>query len=528
MTESRRGPVRPVLMIALDAAEPRLIERWTDDGSLPTLKRLRDAGAYGRLASSADWLVGSPWPTFYTGTTPGDHGFYHYLAWRAAEMAAVRPSPDHLPLRPFWRALSAAGPRAIAVDIPLTYEPEPFNGIEISNYATHEALVPTVAHPPTILQWAVERAGPPPRADEEYGLQSVDQLLRTRDEQSHGAERVSALAAALMRDEPWDLFLLGIAATHRGGHKLWDETGVAGEVPAAQRAELTDALRQVYIASDGVIARVLEQAGPDVTTMVFSLHGMGPNTCRTELLPEMLTRVLSGRAPDESGAKKPSLVKRLRERIPNHWRHAVKRRLPPALQDRLTAFWRIGRVDWSATRAFSLVADLQGYIRINLRGREAEGVVEPGAEYDRLCEEIADGLRSFVDADTGESIVHDVARADALYPDGARRSELPDLLVKWAFTPFAAHRRIVSPRFGAIDMEAPGRNPSGRSGNHRPEGFLIAAGPGVRQAPLDGAHILDLAPTAYDLLGVPQPPEMRGRPIALSGVEARSEAVRSS
>ena len=511
-----------VLMIALDAAEPRLIERWTDDGSLPTLKRLREAGAYGRLASSAEWLVGSPWPTFYTGTTPGDHGFYHYLAWRAAQMAAVRPSPDYLPLRPFWRELSAAGPRAIAVDIPLTYEPEPFNGIEISNYATHEALVPTVAYPPSILQWAAERTGPPPRTDEEYGLQPVARLLRTRDEQSHGAERVGALAAALMRDEPWDLFLVGFAATHRGGHKLWDETGVAGELTPAERAELADALRQVYVACDSAIARVLDAAGDGVTTLVFSLHGMGHNTCRAELLPEMLGRVLSGVRPSDAPAKKPGLVKRLRERVPNHWRHAVKRRLPPALQDRLTAFWRIGRVDWSTTRAFSLVADLQGYVRVNLRGREAAGVVEPGVQYDRLCEEIADGLRSFVDADTGESIVHDVARADALYPDGARRSDLPDLLVKWAFTPFAAHRRIVSPRFGAIDMEAPGQNPSGRSGNHRPEGFLVAAGPGVQPGSIDGAHIMDLAPTVYDLFGVPRPAEMRGRGLMLSGAPVES------
>jgi len=65
-----------VLLIGLDAAEPRLVERWMTDGSLPNLRRLRDSGSYGRLASTADWISASPWPTFYTGTSPGDHGYY--------------------------------------------------------------------------------------------------------------------------------------------------------------------------------------------------------------------------------------------------------------------------------------------------------------------------------------------------------------------------------------------------------------------------------------------------------------------
>jgi predicted AlkP superfamily phosphohydrolase/phosphomutase len=50
---------RRVLLIGLDAAEPRLIEQWTEDGSLPTLCTLRREGAYARLRSTAGWLVGS-------------------------------------------------------------------------------------------------------------------------------------------------------------------------------------------------------------------------------------------------------------------------------------------------------------------------------------------------------------------------------------------------------------------------------------------------------------------------------------
>ena len=69
MTDARR-----VLMIGLDSAEPILIERWIADDTLPTLRRLRARGSYRRLASSAAWLAGSPWPTFYTGHHPPSTG----------------------------------------------------------------------------------------------------------------------------------------------------------------------------------------------------------------------------------------------------------------------------------------------------------------------------------------------------------------------------------------------------------------------------------------------------------------------
>jgi arylsulfatase A-like enzyme len=90
-------------------------------------------------------------------------------------------------------------------------------------------------------------------------------------------------------------------------------------------------------------------------------------------------------------------------------------------------------------------------------------------------------------------------------------------MIRWSVTPAAAHRRIVSPRYGAIDWPTPGRHPQGRSGNHWPDGFVIAAGPQVPAgATLDRAHILDLAPTVYELLGVTPPAGMQGSSLAKS------------
>src|SRR5688572_29121305 len=96
------GPKNRVLMIALDAAEPSLVERWIREDRLPNLARLRERGGYGRLASSADLLAGSIWPSFHTGTLPGDHAHHHFIQWNKERMALVRPTSNWLPQPVFW------------------------------------------------------------------------------------------------------------------------------------------------------------------------------------------------------------------------------------------------------------------------------------------------------------------------------------------------------------------------------------------------------------------------------------------
>ncbi len=498
-----------VLMIAFDAAEPTLVEKWMDEGFLPNLQRLRSQGSSGRLATSAEWLAGSPWPTFYTGTMPAEHGIYHILQWQADRMNFGRPSPDWLPLRPFWRELGQNGRRAIAIDIPMTYPPGPFDGVELSGWASHDLLSPTASYPEDLLSRVRREFGASPMREEVGGLQRPKDLLHVRDELIRATRLVADLAVQLMTEESWDLFIVAFGATHRGGHKLWSLTGMAGSATEEERLELSDALRDIYAACDAALGKLI-QASRAAQVLAFSLHGMGANTDRANLVSAMLPRIIENRA--ESGNSRPGILQRLREAIPLEWRSGVKSLLPANLQDRLSLFWRKPAMTWDRMPAFSLVPDLQGYIRVNLQGREAAGIVRPGEEYDQLLDRVARGLLTFVDADTGKPVVDRMLRVDELYPEGARRNHLPDLIVCWTDTPVAEHRALVSPLYGRIDWPSPGRNPDGRSGNHRPQGFLVAAGERIAQGrPIEGAHIVDLAPTAYALLGVPQPPQMSGK-----------------
>ena len=229
----------------------------------------------------------------------------------------------------------------------------------------------------------------------------------------------------------------------------------------------------------------------------------------------MLRRVLFD-LPPSTVSPPPGLLDGIRELIPLELRHRIKSALSTELRHRLTAFWRSRAQDWSETRAFSMVADAQGWIRINLKGREQLGIVEPGREYDDLCTKISEGLKSYVDADTNEPLVRNIVRASQVF-EGEKLELLPDLIIQWNEKPSAQHRAITSPRYGTIPWPTPGRNPEGRSGNHFPEGFLIATGKGIKEGAISDAHILDLAPTILNLLGQPVPDLMEGKVLFAGG-----------
>jgi predicted AlkP superfamily phosphohydrolase/phosphomutase len=414
---------------------------------------------------------------------------------------------------PFWHRFQGAGPRAVVLNVPNAFMQRPFNGVEVFSLASDHTLLPMSSTPAGIAEQLSREFGRHPFSEEGYGLMTLKEFLAVRDEMIGVAEWSGDLYLKMMRDETWDVFLAVFAVLHRAGHRLWSLTNVVDIKTGAEREQASDALRQVYIACDRALGRLVDASGPDAVQMLFSFHGMHANHSREWILPEMLRRVLA----DSDGARtdaRPSLLQAARDLVPPSWRTRVKEALPPRYRQRLTLFWRLGQVDWSKTRAFVIPLEVQVGIRINLKGREAQGIVQPGAEYESLCRTIREGLSDFVDSETRVPLITDVYPARDVF-SGGRTDWLPDLLATWNDEPSARHRLITSTRYGDIPWPTPGHNPEGRSGNHTAEGFLIAHGAGVRRGEIRDAHILDLAPTLYSLLGLPAPAGMEGKVLPL-------------
>jgi predicted AlkP superfamily phosphohydrolase/phosphomutase len=512
MIEMTSPDKNKVLVIALDAMELSLAEKLMDQGKLPNLSRLKESGVSTTCHSSADWFVASPWPTFYTGTTPADHGIYHYLLWDPENMSNRRAQPGHPLAEPFWRDLAKRGLKSVVIDAPMLFPaPGADSGIEITGWCTHDTLADAWVYPPAVADRL--------RAD---GLQPI-KLTETYRPMSRGdagvAQKQLNLSTSVIRDmglrlldsEPWNFALVSFTATHVGGHQFWSDTGLTADAARGNESPAVAILEDIYVNCDAALGELLDAAPEDTIVMAMALHGIEANTNRGDLLPEMLRMILA--EPDDKQQQPLSLLKIIRELFPQPIRQAIKSRLPRLWQDRLTSFWRTSGQDWSTVKAFSFLPDLQGYIRINLQGRESKGIVTPGEEYDAICEQIISGLKRFVDADTREPIVGQVMRMDSLYPDHSSLNRLPDIAVNWSATPSARHREIHSP-FGNIKWPTPGRNPDGRSGNHTGRGFLFASGPGFEPGtqvpPID---IMDLAPTFYELYGFEPRSHFRGHSV---------------
>ena len=503
------GSKKPTLLIAMDSAESSLIEQWTSNGRLPTLKSLKDKGIYGRLSSTARWYSGSVWPTFYTGTLPSVHNIYHSLEWNPIRMKVEPPNPNWLPARPFWRRPEFRNLKTIALDIPMTYETESINGLEISGLVTNDRLSENSFYPKALAKWVKSKLGNPPIILEPHGNINAKSLIGLKRKLLESIEYMERLALTILDSEKSDLFIMSFSATHTAGHKLWDLSSLTNGITDVQRHDLSDSLYEIYSACDKAIANILKKFGVDCNVIVFSLHGMGSNNSKSPILDIMVSRVLDSY---ERIDVTKNLLNKLRLAIPNDYRHYIKSRLPFGLQGELTNFWR--KHDYTKSPVINMVMDLQGYLNINLHGRERDGIIEPGRQFDELCKKIIDGLYSFKDTGTGIHIVGNIVHSKEVFPTDREWYYLPDLVINWTDLDDNMDFMAVSEKYGTIEWPTPGYSPDGRSGNHRFEGFVIAnIANSTRFSNNINGHIMDLAPTVYQLMGIPIPSDIKGKPL---------------
>jgi predicted AlkP superfamily phosphohydrolase/phosphomutase len=245
---------------------------------------------------------------------------------------------------------------------------------------------------------------------------------------------------------------------------------------------------------------------------------MGPNYSGSHLLGPLLERMKLSNVRDEQVASSPvaaprkTLASKLRGLVPKEFRAFVSRHLlPRAVNERLSMHWKTADVRWTDTRAFVIENANEGYVRVNLKGREPEGIVAAGSDYESICEEIVGVASKMTNPENGWRVAEHVHRASQIY-SGPCTANFPDVIVNW--DPSARiTTAIEAGKYGVIRAEAPAYAvPPYYTGNHRGNAFLVAKGPQVAsEAVIEGASILDLAPTILAHFGVDVPSHMDGR-----------------
>lgn len=469
-------------LLGFDASSPALRDALIAEGRLPALAGLLARGPELRLRTPATWLAAASFPTLWSGIEPGDHGLHYPFQWCASGQR-IRPASAFPAPEAFWERIARAGRRVLVVD---PYEARPMrdssavilSGVGFTNRVTLQRW----SSAPAALKAAERGQGRGPAADEVFGQPSPGALRRLHGRLLAAPDRTASLVCDALASKPPDLLVCCLPSVHLGGHQFWSLERADGGLPA------------LYEAADAALARIIASLPPGADIIVFSPLGMATNTSRADLLPAMLDAVLTGRRPEQR--RGGDSLWRLRAKLPTDLRASVARMLPDRVALELTARLDLRGIDWSRTRAFTVPNDHHGFIRLNLTGRERDGIVSPG-EVGELVAELAAGLATFHDPD-GTASVATVERTADVIEHGARSGQLPDLVVRFAETQASSLDRVVSPVFGEVVRHGAG---SGREGNHTDEAWaLLAPGASRLRTPAGDPRLTDLGATAAALL----------------------------
>ena len=519
MASSKPSP--KVLAVSLDATSAPLVFAWAREGKLPTLNRLMQEGATARLRSIGDYFPDAIWPTINTGCLPGKHGHYNFRCLRPGTYSMML-APDEAYLKPFWELMRSRvdgdePSRLIVFDVQRSTLLREEGVTQVIGWG-QRAAQRFESWPPELIDNLATRYERPPRGlDDDVVRRSAraeERYLRTV---LRMAEARSRLLRDLLREHEWDFCLASYHETHNGGHVFFRylEPGTWA-YDERRAARFRDALLEIYQAVDRGLGEVLESLPDRTEVIAFAGQGLRLNTNGLYLLPRVLT-ALGYQVPADA----PLLTRALNTastHVPWSIRRHVNRRLSPETGRRtLERMWREA-TDWTRTRAIAETAFGQSWVRINLRGREPQGTVEPGPDYNALCEEISAELRALVDVETGEPAVTSVVPLTSLI-EGPHVAEMPDLCVTWnrnALVGAVRHPRAGVIRESMHDFVAT---------EHSADAFLVAAGPRTRRgATSDSGHIVDIAPTLLYLMGCAIPENMDGN--VLTGLIEPDELAR--
>jgi predicted AlkP superfamily phosphohydrolase/phosphomutase len=457
-----------VILLGLDGATFGLIDPWLKQGKLPNLARFVEEGVKGELASVFPPTSPGAWTSIVTGKNPGKHGLFDWRLRRDDSYELLPVSGANRRSQTLWDILSENGLKVGIFNLPMTYPPDIVNGFMISGMDTpSEAEVFT--YPPDLYQ----------RIRDECCDYVIDPWVETgegevRDQwisrvRSTFQSRVNTLYY-LMAEFTCDFLMPIFVFPDRLQHVLWHcaDSSHPAYTPALGQ-EYGGVILEFYQMADKFLGDLIRQLDENTTVLIISDHGFGP-VHKLVFINKFLESL--------------ELLR-------------INKDVSPA------------QIDWPHTKAYAF--GYHGSIYINLRGREPEGIVSPGQEYENLRGQIIKALRDLTDPQTGVPIVSKIYKREEIY-HGPYVTRAPDILFQpseegTAYRVFDGFNYIDNPDLPLIIVD-----PSLGTGAHRLNGIFLAWGKHIRsKQSLTGASVVDVAPTILYLMGQPIPDDMDGR-----------------
>jgi predicted AlkP superfamily phosphohydrolase/phosphomutase len=501
--------MKKVFCIGLDGGTFDLIDPFIEKGYLPHIKKLIDGGARATLNSVILPFTPQAWGSFMTGVNPGKHGVFGFKQKSDSDYSFQFVNNRSLKTKTLWNLLSEMNKRVILINIPMTYPPEEGSGIliggmdspgEDSNF-TFPAVMKELLYKINEDYVIHLHVGAGYLDNDDKRRMAVKGLLKMINARED-------VVLYFMENYPWNFFAVNFSATDQVQHHFWRY--MEGD------NEFKNAILTIYKRVDEAIGRIMDKLGHETALFIMSDHGAGPASDIVFFLDEWLKEkgLLNFKKVAVFTAIKRAIInflltffsKKLASEIKDTLMHFF-----PGLRVKLQGYIRRSLIDWSATKVFS--GEHPATLRINLKGRDKEGVVDE-KNYDDLRDYLIKELEAVRHPETGEKLIEKIYRKEELY-HGAYLDTAPDLIIcakdfahqiKGGPYPKRKNYKKVISKKASRDFFV--------NGVHRLNGIFIAYGDGIKsKSSLPPLSIIDLFPTVLYSLGLEIPKAVDGRMI---------------
>jgi predicted AlkP superfamily phosphohydrolase/phosphomutase len=518
------GASKKVIAIGWDGACWDLLQPWVQAGKLPNLAGLMERGVSSPLQSTPLPLSPAAWTTIVTGQNPAKHGVFDWFERKPGSYDVEYVHTGRIGAKPIWEYFNESTKRIGIFNPPMLYPAVPLDGFMISGMAAPKPEALDLTYPRELIEQVEAKVGPYLAGEAEiykYGREHeyLQSILDWLDYQRR-------LIRFLIEKWPCDGYLFVFMQSDHVQHKFWRylDPEFPGYDPNHD-PKYRDAIFRVYRALDEILGDLVSYFGEDANYVLLSDHGAGPNygvMYINRWLQEKgllnLRQNFSTRA--KSWVSKGNLVLRAYQLLARlGLGRAAQLVSKPARNRAVNAFLSFEDIDWPRTKAYSRGAF--GQIYLNLKGREPQGIVEPGEQAAEFIADIIAELHRLVHPDTGEALITQIHRREDVM-EGPYLERAADIL--FCIQNYAYQSSI---KFGLESPGIIGPSEYEDSGSHRPEGILVMAGPSIQPGgQIQKASVADITPTLLALADLPIPASLDGRPLREAFTEEQNRAVR--
>ncbi|HHT9125019.1 MAG TPA: alkaline phosphatase family protein [Candidatus Brocadiia bacterium] len=505
-----------VVIIGLDGASFSLIMPWIKEGKLPVLAKLIREGSWGNLRSTIPINSAAAWSSFITGKNPGKHGIFDFRYHEGNSHDIRFINSRRRRGKSLWKILSEHNKKVCVFNVPITYPPEEVNGSMISGLTAPE-VNEKIFYPQELFKEIVSKVGMftiKPFARDHIRLNRFDRIF---EEMASVVDQHFNVANYLLQSKAWDFFCMVFGTTDHVQHFFWQHMDPNHPFHRPlQNALYGECIFKIYKKIDECVGSLIERLDDDTTVIILSDHGAGANGNRALYLNNWLSQegFLTYKDNPETNNGRFGFLKNIvlfaKKHIPRKYKN--KFRGITWLKSRVETIYWDSCIDWTQTRAFS--DDSEGLIWINLKGRESEGTVQNGKEYEDIRTKIIDRALDFTDPESGEKIFSEALRREEIY-HGDMINLAPDIILVQMERQYTYPYRNSSLSRNKLPIETvtteETRNNPVQTASHRRDGIMIIKGFPVQCGKnVTDARIIDIAPMALYLMGAPIPEDMDG------------------